>query len=115
MAHSVESRVPFLTLELAGFAASLPREWLVDGTGRRKALLVDAMRGLVPDAVLDRTDKVAFAVPEPAWSRHLPAIPEIPGIDANSLGPTVPVRAWAYAGFACRVAGMVQRPPSTAT
>jgi asparagine synthase (glutamine-hydrolysing) len=63
MAWSVESRVPFLIPELYGFAASLPEELLVTNNGEPKAILRTAMRGLVPDSILNRTDKVAFQTP----------------------------------------------------
>ena len=35
-----------------------------------KAVFREAMRGLVPDAVLQRRDKIAFATPELQWLRQ---------------------------------------------
>lgn len=67
MAHSVECRVPFLTPDFAQFALSLPEHHLVAGDGTTKSILRHALRGLVPDPVLDRRDKVGFATPEQAW------------------------------------------------
>lgn len=67
MAHSVESRVPFLTPQLAEFILSLPAGHLVANDGTTKSVFRRAMRGLVPDAVLDRRDKIGFAVPERRW------------------------------------------------
>jgi asparagine synthase (glutamine-hydrolysing) len=67
MAFSIENRVPFLTTAIADFALSLPDHFLIDRCGRSKAILRAAMRGVVPDAVLDRTDKVAFETPEADW------------------------------------------------
>jgi asparagine synthase (glutamine-hydrolysing) len=52
MAHSVESRVPLLDLELVRFAARIPDE-LRFGAGM-KGLLKDALRGVVPDRVLEK-------------------------------------------------------------
>jgi asparagine synthase (glutamine-hydrolysing) len=52
MAHSVESRVPLLDLELVRFAARIPDE-VRFGRGM-KGLLKDAMRGVLPDRVLDK-------------------------------------------------------------
>jgi len=72
MACSVESRVPFLDLPLVAFAASLPEEHLVGDDGSSKRLLRAALRGIVPDAVLDRRDKIGFATPEAAWLRQRP-------------------------------------------
>jgi asparagine synthase (glutamine-hydrolysing) len=71
MAFSIESRVPFLTPDLADLAYSLPAERLVDGAAVSKAVLRDAMRGLVPDAILDRRDKIAFSTPDRMWGEAL--------------------------------------------
>lgn len=67
MAFSIESRVPFLTREMAEFALSLPEEYLVDQNGCTKAVFRAAMRGIVPHEVLDRRDKIGFATPEKQW------------------------------------------------
>lgn len=69
MHWSVESRVPFLTIELAEFVLSLPEEYLISPKGETKRLLRAAMRGLVPDQVLDRRDKIGFQTPEDEWLR----------------------------------------------
>ena len=67
MAFSLENRVPFLTTALADFAFSLPDELLIGPDGTTKRLLRIAMRGVVPDSVLDRRDKIGFATPERRW------------------------------------------------
>lgn len=67
MRFSVESRVPFLTTDMADFMLSLPEEYLVSPQGETKHLLRSALRGIVPDEVLDRRDKVGFATPEQQW------------------------------------------------
>ena len=67
MAHSIESRVPFLTPALAQFILGLPEEYLIDRDGTSKAVFRRAIRGLVPDAILDRRDKIGFATPEHRW------------------------------------------------
>jgi asparagine synthase (glutamine-hydrolysing) len=94
MAHGIESRVPFLTRELVEFVASLPEEYLLDGDGTTKAVFRAAMRGLVPDAILDRRDKIGFATPEQRWLATLrPWVDELlagdaaAGIPALRLGP----------------------------
>jgi asparagine synthase (glutamine-hydrolysing) len=67
MATGVELRVPFLDHHLVEFAAGLPDRAKLDGsTG--KALLRQAMRGRVPDAVIDRPKK-GFPVPLASWLR----------------------------------------------
>ena len=67
MAWSIESRVPFLTTGLADFVLSLPEEYVIGPDGTSKAVFRTAMRGIVPDAVLDRRDKIGFATPESMW------------------------------------------------
>jgi len=64
MCYSIESRVPFLTLELAEFLLSMPSDFLVSETGETKKLFRAAMRGIVPDEILDRKDKIGFETPE---------------------------------------------------
>lgn len=67
MAFSLESRVPFLTLPLAEFLLSLPEEYLISDEGVTKHIFREAMRGIVPDEILDRKDKIGFATPESEW------------------------------------------------
>lgn len=67
MRFSVESRVPYLDRSLVDFTLRLPETMLVDRDGTSKAVLRAAMRGIVPDAVLDRRDKVGFETPDALW------------------------------------------------
>ncbi|TFG51490.1 MAG: asparagine synthase (glutamine-hydrolyzing) [Gemmatimonadales bacterium] len=67
MAFSVENRVPFLNPALVQLLFSLPEEYLLAADGTRKAVFRRAMRGIVPDAILDRRDKIGFSVPMTAW------------------------------------------------
>jgi asparagine synthase (glutamine-hydrolysing) len=67
MSYSIESRVPFLTPGLASFVFSLPEEYLLSSEGTSKAIFRTAMRGVVPDAILDRRDKLGFPTPERDW------------------------------------------------
>jgi asparagine synthase (glutamine-hydrolysing) len=67
MSASIESRVPFLDHVLVEFAARLPSRLKL----RRlttKRILREALRGLVPHAVLTRP-KMGFPVPFAAWTR----------------------------------------------
>lgn len=71
MHFSVESRVPFLDRSLATTVLSLPEDMLMDGQGTTKSILRRALRGLVPESVLARRDKIGFETPETAWlSEH---------------------------------------------
>jgi asparagine synthase (glutamine-hydrolysing) len=71
MRFSIESRVPFLTTGMASLALSLPEEFHVNPEFLSKAVFRAAMRGIVPDAILDRKDKVGFETPDSAWMRQL--------------------------------------------
>ena len=71
MASSIESRVPFLTPALAEFALGMPDEYLIDSDGTGKLVLRRSLRGLVPDPILERRDKIGFATPEASWLRTL--------------------------------------------
>jgi asparagine synthase (glutamine-hydrolysing) len=66
MAHSREVRLPFLDRRVAEFALSLPAEFLYRG-GVTKAILREAVKGLVPAEVLARRDKIGFEPPEATW------------------------------------------------
>jgi asparagine synthase (glutamine-hydrolysing) len=67
MRFAVESRVPFLTIPMADLLLSLPENYLISDEGETKKIFREAMRGIVPDDVLDRKDKVGFATPEKEW------------------------------------------------
>jgi len=67
MRFSVESRVPFLTTDLADFLLTLPEDYLISNGGETKHVFRMAMRGIVPDAVLGRRDKIGFVTPEKQW------------------------------------------------
>lgn len=68
MAHGLEARSPLLDHRLMEFAASLPVEYKVRN-GQSKYLMKAAMRGVLPDSVLDRS-KMGFGVPIDSWFRH---------------------------------------------
>jgi len=74
MHFSIESRVPFLTIPLANFLLSLPESYLISSNGETKRLFRAAMRGIMPDDVLDRRDKIGFATPEKAWLMRMKPI-----------------------------------------
>jgi asparagine synthase (glutamine-hydrolysing) len=67
MAHSIEARVPLLDHTLVEFAATVPPELQLRG-GTTKHLLKLAMRGILPDEIIDRP-KHGFAVPLGRWFR----------------------------------------------
>lgn len=119
MAHSIESRVPFVTPRLAEFCLSLPEEYLIGADGRGKAVFRAAMRGIVPDSILDRRDKIGFEAPQGAWLRRLapwvervlagPALARVAALRpsevlacwrATAPGGRVPAVAWRWVSLA---------------
>lgn len=69
MGFSVESRTPFLDYRLVEYMAGMPgHEKMREGA--TKWLLREAMRGVTPQEVLDRKDKMGFATPTGGWFRE---------------------------------------------
>lgn len=77
MSTSLEARVPFLDHELVDLTMDIPRELKVDGY-KTKHLLKQALRGVIPDEIIDRK-KMGFAAPAAEWLR------EDFGIEAESM------------------------------
>jgi asparagine synthase (glutamine-hydrolysing) len=67
MAHGLEARSPFLDHQLMELAASIPAEYKVRGR-EKKWILREALRGWLPDDILDRP-KQGFSVPLSSWLR----------------------------------------------
>jgi asparagine synthase (glutamine-hydrolysing) len=67
MAHSIEARVPLLDHEVVEFAASIPPAMQLRN-GRSKHVFKQALRGTLPDDLIDRP-KHGFAVPLDKWFR----------------------------------------------
>jgi asparagine synthase (glutamine-hydrolysing) len=65
MAASIESRVPFLDHELAGFVSKLPDSYRIKGM-TTKWVLREAGKSLIPEQILNRP-KVGFRVPVNKW------------------------------------------------
>ncbi len=66
MAHSIESRVPFLDHPLIEFVATMPSNIkFKDGT--LKMVLVNAMKDTLPEQVINRKNKMGFPVPLNEW------------------------------------------------
>jgi len=68
MAHSLEARSPFLDHVLMEFVATLPASLKLAGTDKKR-ILRTALRGILPDTVLDRP-KMGFGAPVKNWFRH---------------------------------------------
>ena len=63
MYFSIENRSPFLDRELFEFSLLDPDRATWSSDGMAKAVLRDAMRGIVPDRILDNRRKVGFNAP----------------------------------------------------
>jgi asparagine synthase (glutamine-hydrolysing) len=65
MAVSIEARVPLLDYHIVEFALNLPARMKLNG-GRTKSILRQAVKGLVPQLVLDKS-KEGFSIPMKHW------------------------------------------------
>ncbi|PKM19382.1 MAG: asparagine synthase (glutamine-hydrolyzing) [Gammaproteobacteria bacterium HGW-Gammaproteobacteria-15] len=66
MAHSVESRAPFLDYRLVEHILSCPSEFKIK-EGKTKYLLRESLKGILPKSVYERVSKIGFATPEENW------------------------------------------------
>jgi len=69
MAVSLEGRSPFLDHVLLELSAKIPFNLKIKGTNNKKYILKEALRGLVPDEVMDRP-KMGFGIPIDHWFRN---------------------------------------------
>ncbi len=67
MASSIENRVPFLTMDFANFMYGLPDEYFIGPDGVSKYIFREAMRGILPDEIVNRRDKKGFKAPQAGW------------------------------------------------
>ena len=68
MAWSIESRVPFLDYRLVEWLVNLEPGLKLRG-GQTKALMRKALRGMIPDQILDRRDKMGFETAQEVWMK----------------------------------------------
>jgi len=66
MWHSIESRVPFLDHRFVERTLSLPSDKLIKN-GYTKAIMREAMKGVLPEPIRMRTDKIGFLTPWEKW------------------------------------------------
>lgn len=66
MAHSIETRVPFMDYRLVRFIYSLPATYKIKD-GYTKALLRDSLKGILPEETRTRISKLGFATPQSDW------------------------------------------------
>jgi asparagine synthase (glutamine-hydrolysing) len=68
MAHSIESRVPFLDHPLVELVATIPANIKFKG-GELKRLLRNTFQSVVPSEIMNRKDKMGFPVPLQVWMK----------------------------------------------
>ena len=66
MAHSVETRLPFLDFRVVEMLASFPLTQKMCN-GWTKYVLRNAMKGVLPELIRLRKSKLGFATPENVW------------------------------------------------
>jgi len=79
MMVSLEGRAAFLDNDLVDFCARLPHGYKYR-SGKRKFLLKAALRGVLPDAILDRPKK-GFGIPLARWLQQMPPAPPLARVD----------------------------------
>ena len=70
MAFSLETRLPFLDYRLIEYVFGLPPEQKIN-RGVTKVILRNTMRGIIPERIRNRADKMAFGTPEEIWFRTI--------------------------------------------
>jgi asparagine synthase (glutamine-hydrolysing) len=66
MAHGLESRVPFLDHKLVEFAATIPAD-IKFKDGEMKHIFREVVRPVLPEAIMNRKDKMGFPTPVVEW------------------------------------------------
>lgn len=89
MAASIEARAPFLDYRLVEHCLAQPAHALMRD-GYTKSLLRRALRGVLPESVRLRADKIGFATPEARWLRG----PLRPVLEDLLFSPTMAGRGW---------------------
>lgn len=91
MMNSLESRAVFLDNDIVEFCQKLPNGFKYR-KGQRKYLLKRAMRGILPENILDRPKK-GFGIPLANWLRRMP--PNIAAATIPQINPGWVARQWA--------------------
>ena len=73
MAHSLEARLPFLDQELVDYILTLPRTAIIH-SGWTRAIVRQALHGVLPAKVEARRKKIGFTTPEFRWYRRQRAV-----------------------------------------
>ncbi|MFT6844425.1 MAG: asparagine synthase (glutamine-hydrolyzing) [Flavobacteriales bacterium] len=71
MTHAVEIRMPFMDYRLVEFLFSLPFDFKIRAQGKTKQILRDAMQGIVPVNILERTIKIGVGTPTNVYLKNI--------------------------------------------
>jgi asparagine synthase (glutamine-hydrolysing) len=71
MAHSIESRTPFLDYRLVELSLNLPTEYKLKGPWTKR-ILRHSMSSYLPKKITERKDKMAFVTAEEKWMKEQP-------------------------------------------
>lgn len=73
MAHSIESRVPFVDYRIVEFTLGLKDQHKIKDA-KTKYILRESMKDVLPERIYNRHDKMGFLSPEEVWIRNNPDI-----------------------------------------
>lgn len=86
MARGRETRPPFLDPRLVEFAFSLPANLKISGV-RNKRVPREYARRIVPERIVNRTDKMGFVSPQEEWQRGI--LSEVISVPDDRIGDVV--------------------------
>jgi asparagine synthetase B (glutamine-hydrolysing) len=91
-AFGIEARAPFTDPDIVAYALALPD---TERVGKRHLRRV--VRGIVPDRIIDRTDKMGFPAPLVAWAQREPVRSFVADRIGHVPDPAKPFsRSWWY-------------------
>ena len=93
MAFGVETRIPFLDHRLVELVLPLPGAAKLAG-GKTKALLRDAVDGVVPATIIGRLAKQGYPAPLARWLRGMPPSQRSAQVDLVAQCPLIHFAAW---------------------
>lgn len=73
MAHSIESRVPFLDYRLAEAIYSMPLNYKIKN-GVTKAVMREGLKDILPEKICKRYSMLGFVTPEEQWIKNNPTL-----------------------------------------
>jgi asparagine synthase (glutamine-hydrolysing) len=70
MAFSLETRLPFMDYRIIEFGYSLPNNFKIEN-GINKKILRKVAKNIVPDKIINRSDKMGFVSPQEEWQKTI--------------------------------------------